>query len=185
MKNSKRGVTLTELIICCAIIVLVSGACTSVLMSGHKIFNNSANSANAQLETDVLQTYLTNMIPRAPAIRQLTDIEEVDALNANVKDCIYIDENGTFFIRVDGKDVEISAIVDFEYMLKPAGKNVNRRRPQFVYKVTLQDGTSYTSGFVIGNLIYDFAVGQAGSDYTSFQSVSDRPVCFTPASATE
>lgn len=178
MKKSKRGVTLVELIICCGIIVMVGGACTSVLMSGHNIFNNSAASANAQLETEVLQTYLTNMIPRAPAIRQLADVGAVDDANMNAKNCIYIDNSGTFFIRVNGKDVEIRSIVEFEYKLEAAGKNVNRRRPQFVYKVTMVGGATYTSGFVLGNLIYDTAISQVNSTYTSFRSVRDNPVCF-------
>lgn len=180
MRRTKKGVTLVELIICCGIIVMIGGACTAVLMSGHKIFNNSAASANAQLETDVLQTYLTNMIPRAPTIRQLESVEAIS--DENDKDCIYIDNDGIFFIRVDGKSVELRSVVEFEYKLVPAGKHVNRRRPQFVYKVTLVDGTTYTSGFVLGNLIYDFAIAQDDSSFTSFATVSEIPVCFTAIS---
>lgn len=187
MKTTKKGVTLVELIICCGIIVMVGGACTAVLMSGHKIFNNSAASANAQLETDVLQTYLTSFVPLASTVRELEGLDDVDDITVNAKDCIYIDDEGTFFIRIKGKDVTVRSVTDFKYRLVPAGDKVGTRRPQFVYEVTMTDGTTYTSGFVLSNLVYDSIFKDENNNdinlgLKNFRSVSDNPVCFTPVS---
>lgn len=187
MKRTKKGVTLVELIICCGIIVMVGGACTAVLMSGHKIFNNSAASANAQLETDVLQTYLTSFVPLASTVRELDGVDDVNDANVNAKDCIYIDDEGAFFIRINGKDVSVHSVTDFKYRLVPAGQEKNGCRPQFVYEVTMIDGTTYTSGFVLSNLVYEKLFKDENNNEINlglkeYQSVSDNPVCFTPVS---
>lgn len=181
MKQSKKGITLVELIICCAIIVMVGGACTAILMSGHTIFNNSAKSANAQLNTDVVQTYLSNMIPRATNIGQLADADEAKPTTGG---CIYFQDD-TFIVRVDGKDTSIPNVSGFTYSLISAGKS-GFARAQFVYTVTMTDGSSYTSGFVMGNLKYDSVIVQTNIYPDAESKISDvdlktNPICFSVA----
>ena len=90
MKQSKKGITLVELVICCAILVLLGGACTAVLVSGQTVFNTSSKTANAQLDADVLQTYLMNLLPPAKNIKEanrLTDVKDT----ANEFNAIFFD----------------------------------------------------------------------------------------------
>ena len=50
MKKSKKGITLVELVICCAIIVMLGGACTAVLASGSRVYNQSTSAATSQMD---------------------------------------------------------------------------------------------------------------------------------------
>ena len=153
MRKNKKGVTLVELIICCGIIVMIGGACTAVLMSGHKIFTNSSNSANAQLDTNVIQTYFTNVLPRSKSIFATSII----AAQENTEDfCIYFaGDDKVFTLRTAGKDVALNSVADFKYNLIPAGDGTDDAvKPQFIYTVTMKDGSSYTGGYVLMNLHY-------------------------------
>lgn len=169
-----------ELIICCGIIVMVGGACTAVLMSGHNIFNNSANSAGAQLDTDVIQTYLTGMVPRAKSVSNVTEVEAA----VNTSDCVlyFADEDpddedeGVFTIRLNGKETTVSTVADFEYLMVPAGDGEDAAvKPQFYYTVTMADGSTYSSGFVLINLNYK----TCDTALLTSQSAKTNPVCIS------
>lgn len=148
MNRNKSGVTLVELIICCAIIVLIGGACTAVMLSGHKIFNSSSVSASVQMDADVIQTYLTSFVPRAKKI------EKADAVDFNITEgCYLYFKDKTFYIRANGKDTSIPSVSEFKCQLKSAG-STSSSRAQFVYTVVASDGSSYSSGFVLANLVY-------------------------------
>lgn len=180
MKENKRGVTLVELIICCGIIVMIGGACTAVLMSGHKIFNNSASSAGAQLDTDVIQTYLTSIVPRTKTVSNVTEVEAA----TNTTDCVLYfagdEDDDVFTIRLNGKDTTLQSVVDFQYQMKPAGDGEDDAvKPQFCYTVTMTDGSTYTSGFVLINLNYK----TCEADLCIEQSAKVRPICISVASA--
>lgn len=157
MRYSKKGVTLVELIICCAIIVMVGGACTAILMSGQTIFNKSTSSAAAQLDTDVIQTYFTNLLPRTSDFAQ---IDLSDAQSKTTGMCLYFDTADNFIIRTSGKDVIIESVADFTYRLVCAGQT-GYARPQFIYTVTMKDGSSYTSGYVLCNLKFQDEISDA------------------------
>lgn len=176
MRKNKRGVTLVELIICCGIMVMVGGACTAVLMSGHNIFNNSANAANTQLDADVIQMYLTNAVPRATAISQIemaTDDLEVAEARSKITGCCLYFHDDTFYIRSNGKDIAIPSVVDFKYHLENSGKTGSTSaRALFTYTVTGTDGSSYSSGFVLGNI----PLSKAASGLKTETSANDTPV---------
>lgn len=184
MKNSKKGVTLVELVICCAILVLLAGACTALLVSGQSAFNTSSQAANSQLESSVLQTHLLNIVPRASNIVPV-DATDTDTF-AQVKEmtqadghCLYF-QDGVLVIRTGGKDYFIDTIAEFEYDIQVAGPGASDSvteepttpeidaeedeedeplfgypRAQLVYKVTLTDGNSYRGGFVMSNIAYE------------------------------
>lgn len=190
MKKNKKGITLVELIICCGIIVMVGGACTALLMSGQTIFNRSSSSANAQLDTDVIQTYLTNVVPRARTVSAVTEVD----VEANTTDfCLYFDgeddgeeEDGVFTIRVNGKNTTIRSVTDFKYHMIPAGDGEDDAvKPQFFYTVYLSDGSNYSSGFVLINLNYKTCEVELRPDDPI--SLKDQPVCIStvkPAAGT-
>ena len=180
MKKSKKGVTLVELIICCGIIVMLGGACTAVLLSGQRIFNTSSGSAGAQLDTDVVQAYLTNVVPRATNIGQPSDVSAITAGT-----CLYFAGGGSdvFTIRIDGKETSIRSVSDFKYQIVPAG-TADSARSQFLYELTMDDGSTYSSGFIMGNLAYTkiIDVDHNPVDFVSFSgeiSAKTYPVCFS------
>ena len=189
MKQSKRGVTLVELIICCGIIVMVGAACTGVLLSGHGMFTGSASSANAQLDTDVVQAHLQEVIPRATNIAQLLPGEE-DEISADKGVYLYFKDD-VFIIRSGGKETTVRAVTDFTYELIPAGlAGSTSARPQFRYTLTLANGDSYSSGFIMTNFSYSslfdvsskFVENQWIKDFNGAKSVkTDHPVCFSIA----
>lgn len=178
MKKNKKGITLVELIICCGIIVMVGGACTALLMSGQTIFNRSSSSANAQLDTDVIQTYLTNTVPRARTVSAATEVE----VEANTTDlCLYFDDedgDAVFTIRANGKNTTIRSVTDFKYHMIPAGDGEDDAvKPQFFYTVYMADGSSYSSGFVLINLNYKTCEVELRPDDPI--SLNDQPVCIS------
>lgn len=166
MRYSKKGVTLVELVICCAIIVMLGGACTAVLASGSSIFNTSTATANAQLDADVLQTYLMNLIPSASNVSQET-LDENDTFTAPEKGSALFIQDGTLAISVDGKVTTIRSVTDLEYELVKAGSK-DSSRAQFCYKATLSDGSTISGGFVLSNVKYTELSGK----------VTENPFCF-------
>lgn len=168
MNHSKKGVTLVELVICCAIIVMLGGACTAVLASGSKIFNDSTSSANAQLDSDVLQRYLMNKIPSAKNISQGSlDADGKFTPDANGS-YLYI-QDGSLAISIDGNVTTIRSVVDLEYKLEKAGSSTSSRA-QFCYTATLADGSQLSGGFIMSNIKFP--------ENPFAGKVSEQPFCF-------
>lgn len=175
MKKSKKGITLVELVLCCAIIVMLGGACTALLMSGNTIFNQSSSTANAQLDSDVLQSYMMNLLPRTNAISQPSLDDAKDLSEGN---CIYFDDENDdlFTLRINGEKTTIRSIEEFEYSIVRAGAASSATaRAQLLYTVTLTDGTIFSSGFVLSNIKYDESTM---SDISG--KVSEKPFGFSP-----
>ena len=179
MRKSKRGVTLVELIICCGIIVMVGAACTGVLLSGHNMFSGSANSANAQLDTDVVQAYLIHSLPRAANIDQISTSDSLPATGS----FLYFD-NDVFVIEIDGKKTTVRSVSDFTYKLSPAGPDTSTTaRAQFQYTLTMSDGSKYSSGFILSNFSYASTIvtdlDEVGVVYRDGLSAKTYPICFS------
>ena len=159
MKRSKKGVTLVELVICCTIIVLLGGACSAVLASGATIFNQSANTANAQMDAEVLYNYLIKIVPAAQDLEQVT----VTEAKAKTTGCaLYFDVNeeneNCFIIQVNGKQTTIRSITEFEYQVLRAGDPASdTARAQLLYTAKLSDGNTLEGGFVLSNVKYTSA----------------------------
>ena len=177
IKNSKKGITLVELVICCAILILIGGAVVAVLMSGEHVFSTSANSANAQMELEVLQTNLMGIIPSAKNV-SVSSKNDDDYVFPSSGYSIYSDDNH-LIIRssveinnngvkdVSTKETTLNEIASFTYEITPAGiipqettsdgieaSKTATARPLFSYTVIFNDGSTYTGGFVISNLPY-------------------------------
>ena len=173
MKNSKKGITLVELIICCAIITMLAGACTTVLASGSHIFNQSSQAANAQLDSDLLQTSLMNLIPSAHNVSKDMSLEEAKDLTTGY--AIYFDDDneGQFTLLNNGRATTVRSVKEFEYSIVCAGVP-GTARAQFVYEAVMVDGSKLNGGFIFSNLKYD---EETMADFDSI-SAADTPVCF-------
>lgn len=159
MHKSKKGVTLVELVICCAIIVMLGGACSAVLASGSRIFNTSSHSANAQLDANVIQNYMMALIPSANEVSSTT-ID--DAKESTTGNCLFFD-NDVFTIRIKDKKTTIRSVEEFTYDILCAGDpDSETARAQFVYTITLSDGNTLSGGFVFINLSYNNALESFG-----------------------
>lgn len=158
MKQSKKGITLVELVICCAILVLLGGACTAVLVSGQTVFNTSSKTANAQLDADVLQTYLMNLLPPAKNIKNDTLANAKDTTSNKKFNAIFFDSenDNVFTLRRDKDFTTIQSIAGFQYKIVPAGEEASTSaRAQLQYTITLTDGSEINGGFVLANVKYD------------------------------
>ena len=195
MKKSKKGITLVELVICCAVLALLAGAVTAVLMSGEHLFSTSADSASAQMELDVLQTNLLGIIPSAKniSVSSMNDDGFAFPLTGHsiyfngskliIRSSVAVNEDGG--TSVSTKETELSGVVSFSYKITPAGvipqdaSATATARPLFSYTVTFSDGTVYRGGFVINNFPYVDIGSLAGSigekDVLSFSVPTNNP----------
>ena len=171
MKNSKKGITLVELVICCAIIVMLGGACTAVLASGSHIFNTSTSAAEAQMDSDLMQTHMINLIPYT---KQVSLTEPANMTNWN---CLKFNDEGVFVIHANGKDTTIPSISEVKYSFAQAGTSQSARA-QLQYTVTTEDGSSYTGGFILSNMKYSDIVSSLGSAVTD-KLISAAPLYFS------
>ena len=174
MKRSKKGVTLVELVICCTIIVLLGGACSAVLASGATVFNQSSNTANAQMEAEVLYNYLIKVIPAAQDLEQVT-VAEAKAKTAGCS--MYFDVNeeneNCFIIQVDGNQTTIRSITEFKYEVLRAGDpSSDTARAQLKYTAKLSDGNTLEGGFVLSNVKYTSA------EISGVADLSENPLFF-------
>ena len=191
MKRTKKGITLVELVICCAIIALIGGAATALLMSGEHLFSSSADSASNQMELDVLQSHMMNIIPSAKNIGIIETDEDNDLLLPAAGNCIYFNDTDTLIIRTGTKETEIRAVTGFVYQIILAGVPNETQpsqsteptteteppitaRAQFLYTVTFRNGQSYQGGFVINNLSYPVVEAELG---TTERDLKDSPIC--------
>lgn len=177
MKKSKRGVTLVELVICCFIIVMLGGACTALLMSGEHIYSTSAEAAGAQLDADVLQTYMMKLVPPSDGVAQAT-IDEAEI--ASTDSYLFFDTNneGKFTIRINGDNTTVDSVSEFKYEIKKAGDSSSpSARAQFVYTVVMSDGSEFTGGFIMSNIPYVEDMITVGSE--GYAELESNPVCFT------
>lgn len=184
MKKTKKGITLVELVICCAILVLLGGACTAVLVSGQTVFNTSSKTANAQLDADVLQNYLMNLLPSSKNIAQI-NLTEAKALSDGNSIFLDKDNDGPFTLNMDGKNTTINSISELQYSITCAGAaDSSTARAQFVYTVTLKDGSTFDGGFILANLKYsEVAITPLPDD--GLYSISEHPLSFdVPESGT-
>ncbi len=192
MKKSKKGVTLVELVICCFIIVMLGGACTAVLMSGEHIFSTSSKAAGAQLDGDVVQTYLLKLLPYGKQVK----VDTLASVKASTTgNGLYFDDenDNEFTIRIDGDNTTVAAITGFRYKFVEAGDAASTTaRAQFVYKVSMDDGGEFSGGFVMSNIKYtdvesliaDAAAADPGAiDGDGYADLKKLPFYFSPTAA--
>lgn len=191
MKKSKKGVTLVELIICCAITVLLAGACTAVLISGQRVWKSGSDSANAQMTADVLQT---NLYSRLSAVNgaEVTTVAQAKSPSAaagHVLDgsfALYLDgeegESKVFTMDAGGQLTTLEDVESFAYSFVKVGSEASTTaRAQFVYTATLTDGREFSGGLVISNLQYEDITGYtAGSEDNTLES--GKAILFTKSS---
>lgn len=169
MKQTKKGFTLVELIICCAIMTMLAGACTALLMSGEKLFSTGSKSALTQMDVNVLQTTILNRLPSANAVELvLGEIPEEQVPPAQGEDKItelffdVVDGKSVFTIRHDGKGTTIPEIEEFTCYLLPIGAS-QTARAQFNYTATCKNGAVYSGGMALSTM--NFATATADADF--------------------
>ena len=172
--RSKKGLTLVELAICCAITLLLGGACLSLLLSGRSLFDKGAQSANSTMETDILQTFMMQQLPAAMEIEQITDRDSVQPSTASTLSV----EDGALVICRNGTEIQLSTITELHYTIIRAGISASHTAaPQLCYTVHFKDGSSFNAGFVLVNMKYDAAMD------TLQGSLSENPLRIYPARA--
>lgn len=177
MKRTKRGFTLVELIICCAIMTMLAGACTALLMSGEKLYSTGSQSASSQMDINLLQTTLLNRLPSTKVIKSLNN-EDADLNTAQTgtgtKDtAVFFDDEGVFVIRYNGKNTTIPEITEFEYTISPIGTS-DTARTQFSYTVVCRDGTRYNGGLALSTMSFSSLELGAGVTEVTYQ-IKDSP----------
>lgn len=182
MKRSKKGVTLVELIICCAITVMLAGACTAVLISGQRVWKSGSESANAQMTADVIQTNLYNKLPTMNGA-EITVPDDSDVGSAN-SFALYMDgEDGAkvFTMNAGGNTTTLEDVTDLSFSFTRAGDPTSTTaRAQFVYTATLVDGREFSGGLVISNLQYEDITGYTDGDEYTLES--GKAILFTKTS---
>lgn len=169
MKNSKKGVTLVELVICCAILVMLGGACTAVLTSGAQIFNSSAQTANAQMDAEVLQNFMVKVLPSAN--NPITNYTLSHAKAMETGTAIYVDDD-VLIIQINGTPTSINSIKELKYSFIKAGDaDSTNAKTLFAYTATLINGKTLDGGFIMSNVDYS-------SSFPVDVLASKQPVCF-------
>ena len=191
MKRSKKGVTLVELIICCAITVMLAGACTAVLISGQRVWKSGSESANAQMTADVMQTNLYNRLPtmNGAAVTDVATAKTPSAGAGMTMDgwfSLYLDgEDGeakVFTMNAGGNTTTLEDVTDLSFSFTRAGDPTSTTaRAQFVYTATLVDGREFSGGLVISNLQYEDITGYTdGAEDNTLES--GKAILFTKTS---
>ena len=159
-KRSKRGITLVELAICCAITLLLGGGCLTVLLSGRDMFDKGAQTADAMLEADIFQTLMMQQLPSVTGIAQ-TDPDDISKNETCRRLAV---EDNAVTIHIGDNVIRLAAISDCRYSVIPAGlPTSDSAQSQLVYTLYFKDGTSLSGGFVMTGIRYaDAALGEAG-----------------------
>lgn len=180
MKRTKKGFTLVELIICCAIMTMLAGACTALLMSGEKLFSTGSKSALTQMDVNVLQTTILNRLPSANAVELvLGEIPEEQATpgadEKNVTELFFdeVDGKQVFTIRHDGKGTTIPEIEEFTCYLMPIGASTTARA-QLNYTATCKNGDVYSGGMALSTM--NFATATSDADFPAALTDADTPL---------
>lgn len=174
MKKTKKGVTLVELIICCAIIVMLGGACTALLLSGEHIFSTSAKEAGVQADVNLLQSYMRTLLPPT---KEVTD---KNISNVGIDESYVYFDRGVFTIHTNGKDIAIDSITEFQYSIEKVGTSSaiadSTARARFTYTVKLKDGGTFSGGYVLTNKKYT-----ADQSYTLIHTNTTKAITFDRA----
>lgn len=177
MKRSKKGFTLVELIICCAIITMLAGASTALLMSGEKLFSTGSKSAISQMDVSLLQTSLLQRLPSTKVISALTaddaDLSDAQTGTSTADTALFFDDEGVFVIRYAGKNTTIREVSEFEYTLTKIGTS-DTARTQFSYTVTCKDGTKYNGGVALSTMNFG-SLGFAEDVTTVTYQIKETP----------
>ena len=178
MKNSKKGVTLVELIICCAIMVMLGGACSAVIASGATVFNRSTRTAGAQLESDALQNYMINILP---SVNNINIYDNSAMLNESKYVFLNAENEDHFTIRSNGTNTAIRSIKEFKYAVISAGSNTDARA-QFIFVATIDDGSQLTGGYVMSNVRFSAVPDEMKLEVVNgeqqYLDLKDAPIMF-------
>ena len=177
MKKSKKGVTLVELVICCAIMVMLAGACTAVLVSGQRLYASGSGSANARITADLLQTSLYGKLPGKGSVKVIpvsvaADVTPVKGSSTGT--ALYFQDGDVLVIQNDGNPMTVNDVTGFTYTFQKVGIN-DSARTQFHYTATLANGGTCSGGIVSSKLAFQdiTLAADTGSTTLSLQNISD------------
>ncbi len=146
-KKSKKGFTLTELIACCAILVMLSGAVVALLVSGEKLYSNGYAAADSSIDINLFQSLVLRDLPSADGVEQKT-VDEVK--NESVGASFFYNENNEFIFRTGGQDNIFKNVTSVALSFSAAGENENAR-VFMSFSLTLANGSSHTGGITMNN----------------------------------
>ena len=162
MNKSKKGITLVEMIICCVLMVLLAGACTAVLVSGQKLFASGSETANSQLEANLLQTALLKALPSATCV----EARPVSGIESDTENVSIFFDGDVLTIRQKGSNITVNKVKELTISFKKAGLDSAGEpegggtgsdgvRTMFTYEASLEDGSKVTGGMALTNVPYD------------------------------
>ncbi len=173
LKKSKKGFTLTEMIACCAILVVLSGAVVALLVSGEKLFSNGYDAADSSIDINLFQSLVLRDLPSADGVEE----KSVDDVKNNpIGAAFFFNENGEFVFRTAGKDNVFKNVTEARISFSAAGDNENAR-VFMSFSLSLANGSSHTGGITMNNfsvkesLTGDFSLSPGGSASEGFTSV--------------
>lgn len=144
LPNSKRGVTLVELIAVCAISVVVIAAACTLLYAASKSAARGAAEAAGHGDAHLLETYLQDDLPSALSVgTQHPDSGDVTSL--------HFGEDGALILEKDGGAGQyIDGIESLALSLSKAGGN---RKLSYTIRAGDSGGSySLTGGVVLNNV---------------------------------
>ena len=159
MKNpveSKKGLTLVELIAASAISVIIMAAACTMLYVGSKSAHNGAASFVNHGDAYLLETQLRNNLFRASDISTKNSIMDLSPDDSNNFVIIHLDSEGNVLCETKSKDstkessVESGGIKSLKLSVETDGK-----KQTLLYDITAENGKKpleLSGGIVMGNL---------------------------------
>lgn len=143
LRNSKKGVTLVELIAVCAISVAVIAAACTLLYMGSKSAARGAAQAASHGDAHLLETYLQSELPTAVSVGADKPGDSAGAITA-----FRFDPDGTLAVETNGAPQYIDGIESVALSLSQAGGN---RKLSYTIRAGGDNGSYTLSGGVVLN----------------------------------
>ncbi len=154
MIQKRRGLTLIEVVLAVALLVVVSLMVFTFLQFGDRIFNRGEDRFDIQSEVRLASDFISDELRYATSISLYSDYHTVVFDNTNYK-YLYIDDSGTLmFGKGDGSPCSAhSATVldpDLLYTIEPY---INKTSVNFVISGTIKDETyEVTTSVFLNNI---------------------------------
>ena len=158
INRSKKGFTLTELIVSIMFVAVIMGAATYAYLAGNHSFQNTGNTSKAYGQARSLETMFQNAASSSPSLVFTED--PLPNGGGNKYSHFYFDNTGEIPVyRVTyygNSSVETPAVMEFDAIDEVIASVINRgRRCELKYRISSTDdnGSYYIEGGIILNNI--------------------------------
>lgn len=156
--RSKKGVTLTELIIVCGVMAVIIAAASTVLITGGRIFRQGANTTNAMGQIEIVEKWLQNSMSVANNTMRIGSITDPRPANSVA---FYFDDKENLHISSKGPqttDPEESTELDNirNIKIKFTTDATPLSRVTASYTIETKTGSSASGAVVMNNISAKF-----------------------------